>query len=53
MVINNHTKPMKKNYPLKNPILMPKKSTIDFLLNFSKSIAVLQANNKKFIVSKN
>ena len=44
---------MKKKKTKKNPILMPKKSTIDFLLNFSKSIAVLQKNNKKFIVSKN
>lgn len=45
--------PMKKNYTLKNPILNPKKSTVDFLLNFSKSVVVMKANNKKFIVSKN
>lgn len=44
---------MKKNYPLKNSILMPKKSTIDFLLNFSKSIAVIKTNHQKFIISKN
>lgn len=44
---------MKKNYPLKNPILIPKKSTIDFLLSFSKSIAVIKTNHQRFIVSKN
>ena len=42
-----------KNYTLKVPILTPKKSTIDFLLNFSKSVAVINANNKKYLVSKN
>ncbi|WP_374363183.1 hypothetical protein [Cloacibacterium sp.] len=44
---------MKKNYTLKVPILKPKKSTIDFLLNFSKSVAVINANNMKYLVSKN
>jgi len=44
---------MKNNYSLKNPVLNPKKSTVNFLLNFSKSIAVLNSNQKKFIISKN
>jgi len=44
---------MKNNYSLKNPVLNPKKSTVNFLLNYSKSIAVLNSNQKKFIISKN
>ena len=44
---------MKNNYSLKTPVLNPKKSTVNFLLNFSKSIAVLNSNQKKFIISKN
>ncbi len=44
---------MKNNYSLKNPVLNPKKSTVNFLLNYSKSIAVLTLNEKKFIISKN
>jgi hypothetical protein len=44
---------MKKNYSFKNEISTPKKATIDFLLNFSKSIFVIRTQNKNFIVSKN
>lgn len=44
---------MKNNYSLKNPVLNPKKSTVNFLLSYSKSIAVLTSNEKKFIISKN
>ena len=44
---------MKNNYSLKTLVLKPKKSTVNFLLNFSKSIAVLTSNEKKFIISKN
>jgi len=44
---------MKKNYNLKNSVLTPKKDTIDFLLSFSKSMAVIRTKNKSFIVSKN
>jgi hypothetical protein len=44
---------MKNNYSLETPVLNPKKSTVNFLLNFSKSIAVLNSNQKKFIISKN
>ena len=45
--------PMKKYYTLKKPYLSPKKTTIDFLLNFSKSIVVISSKNQNFIVSKN
>ena len=44
---------MKKNYNLKNTVLTPKKSTVDFLLSFSKSITVMRTKNKSFVVSKN
>ena len=44
---------MKNNYSLKTPVLNPKKSTVNFLLNYSKNIAVLTSNEKKFIISKN
>ena len=44
---------MKKNYNLKNSVLTPKKATIDFLLSFSKSMAVIRTKNKSFVVSKN
>lgn len=44
---------MKKNYSVKTSTLNPKKTTVDFLLNFSKSIAVITTKNKKYIISKN
>lgn len=44
---------MKKNYTFKKPTLSPRKTTIDFLLRFSKNIVVLRLQNQNFIVSKN
>ncbi|SHG78912.1 hypothetical protein SAMN02787100_4672 [Chryseobacterium sp. OV279] len=44
---------MKKNDSLKVKTLKPKKQTIDFLLNYSKSIEVVPTKNKNFPISKN
>jgi len=44
---------MRKNDSLKVKTLKPKKQTIDFLLNFSKNLEVIKANNKNFPISKN
>ena len=44
---------MKKNNTLPVKTLEPKKKTIDFLLKFSKSIAVIGNADKKYLVSKN
>ncbi|MFN1218624.1 MULTISPECIES: hypothetical protein [Chryseobacterium] len=44
---------MKKNDSLKVKTLKPKKQTIDFLLNYSKSLEMVKAKNKNFPVSKN
>ncbi|WOC52528.1 hypothetical protein BPO_1881 [Bergeyella porcorum] len=45
---------MKNNNLLKLKLLKPKKQTIDFLLNYSKSIKVLStATNKSFVIMKN
>jgi len=44
---------MKKIYTLNEKLLKPKKQTIDFLLSYSKSIAVLKSKTKNQIVSKN
>ncbi|WP_262483431.1 hypothetical protein [Chryseobacterium luteum] len=44
---------MNKNDSLKVKTLKPKKQTIDFLLNYSKSLEVVYAKNKNFPISKN
>lgn len=44
---------MKKIDTLNEKLLTPKKQTIDFLLSYSKSIAVLKSKTKNQIVSKN
>lgn len=44
---------MKKNDSLKVKTLKPKKQTIDFLLNFSKSIEVVKSKSKNYPISKN
>ncbi|GEM_PF-5220751 len=44
---------MKKNNILPLKTFSPHKKTIDFLLKFSKSIAVIGNGEKKFLVSKN
>ncbi|CAI8923185.1 Uncharacterised protein [Chryseobacterium gleum] len=44
---------MKKNDSLKVKTLKPKKQTIDFLLNFSKSLEIVKSKSKNYPVSKN
>ena len=44
---------MKKIDTLNEKQLKPKKQTIDFLLNYSKNIAVLKTKSKNQIVPKN
>lgn len=44
---------MKKNNILSVKVLKPKKQTIDFLLKFSQSLAVVETAGKNFLVSKN
>ena len=44
---------MKKIDTLNEKLLKPKKQAIDFLLNYSKNIAVLKTKSKNQIVSKN
>ena len=44
---------MKKIDTLNEKLLKPKKQAIDFLLSYSKSIAVLKSKTKNQIVSKN
>lgn len=44
---------MKKIDTLNEKLLKPKKQTIDFILSYSKSIAVLKSKTKNQIVSKN
>jgi len=41
---------MKKNYSLSQKIseLNPKKETIDFIINYSKSLNVIKLNSKNF-----
>ncbi|MFC5875358.1 hypothetical protein SAMN05443633_10671 [Chryseobacterium arachidis] len=44
---------MRKNDSLKVKALKPKKQTIDFLLNFSKSVEVVKTKSKNYPISKN
>jgi len=44
---------MKKNDSLKVKTLKPKKQTIDFLLNYSKSLELVKTKSKNFPISKN
>lgn len=44
---------MKKNDSLKQKLLKPKRQTIDFLLSYSKSIALLKIGTKHQIVFQN
>lgn len=44
---------MKKNDTLNEKLLKPKKQTVDFLLRFSKSIAVLKTPYKSEVIAKN
>ena len=44
---------MKKNDTLNENLLKPKRQTIEFLLNCSKSIEVLKTKSRNHIVSKN
>ncbi len=46
-------KPMKKIDILNERKLKPKKKTVQFLLDFSKSIEVLEQAGKNYLVSKN
>ena len=52
-VFKEETKPMKNNNTFFVKVLKPRKKTIDFLMKFSKSIAVLEVTGKNFVVSKN
>ncbi len=44
---------MKKNDTLSKKLLKPRKQTIDFLLQYSKSIETVKTKTKMVIVSKN
>lgn len=44
---------MKKVYKLEGKPFLPKKSTVHTILNFSKSMEVINVKNRTFIVSKN
>ncbi|MBP1166832.1 MULTISPECIES: hypothetical protein [Chryseobacterium] len=44
---------MKKNDSLKVKTLKPKKQTIDFLLNFSKSLEIVKSKSKNYPITKN
>lgn len=44
---------MKKLDTLKHKNLKPKQETVNFLLNFSKSLAIMKVKEKRFIISKN
>jgi hypothetical protein len=44
---------MKKNDSLKVKTLKPKKETIDFLLNYSKSLEIVKTKTKNYPISKN
>ncbi len=44
---------MKRNYNFAKIVLVPKKKTIDFILNFSKSINAISLNKMDFIAFKN
>ena len=44
---------MKNYYQSAGILLVPRKSTIDFLLNFSKSIDVIKTKKLDWIISKN
>ena len=45
--------PMKKNDTLNERLLKPKKQTVEFLLSYSKSVAVVKSKNKNHVVVKN
>ncbi|WP_426274516.1 hypothetical protein ACN9MN_10215 [Chryseobacterium sp. S-02] len=44
---------MKKNDSLKVKALKPKKETIEFLLNYSKSLEIVKTKAKNYPISKN
>lgn len=44
---------MKNIDTLKNKTLNPKKDTVLFLLQFSKSLTIIKAKEKKYLISKN
>ncbi|MDR6465514.1 hypothetical protein SAMN06265171_107173 [Chryseobacterium rhizoplanae] len=44
---------MKKNDSLKVKTLKPKKQTINFLLNFSKSLEIVKSKSKNYPILKN
>jgi len=44
---------MKKNDSLKVKALKPKKETIEFLLNYSKSVEIVKTKTKNYPISKN
>lgn len=44
---------MKKNDTLNGKALQPKKSTIDFLLRYSKGLAIVQTQNLSVAILKN
>lgn len=44
---------MKNIDTLNEKLLKPKKETVEFLLSYSKSIAVLRTKSKNLIISKN
>lgn len=49
----NNLKPMKKIDSFTPKLMKPKKETIEFIKQFSKSVDVLKTKNKKILVSKN
>lgn len=44
---------MKNIYPSTCKILLPKPSTVKFLIDYSRSLAVLKSKNGIFVLSKN
>lgn len=44
---------MKENDALKEKVLKPKKQTIDFLIQYSRSIEMVKGKRKSFLISKN
>lgn len=44
---------MKENDTLKEKVLNPKKQTIDFLIQYSRSIKMVKGKRKSFLISKN
>lgn len=52
-VLSEMLQPMKKNDTLNEKLLKPKKNTVDFLLNYSRNLKVLNGRSTNYLVSKN